>query len=316
MSNFILSFDLAFEDRYGDKEGPERNYTDIYTCSLLTVHVDPVVIRDYHKCPQPGDRHKRDKAARVVGRDFQRVDDTADFTVTIQYSTNIQQPGKEPDPLDRPARVDISSSPEMVPTFFDGDGKPRLNTAGDLMVGYRSVPFLDITVQKNVAEYPDWMWDYVGTTNKFPVTLKKKTFDSRTLRIENIDAPDLEYENGRWFHALTFQIRHDPRTFDDIRYSMGFNEIAKVDTGLKVIPKGANPGDVTVENTKVYRQVKRRITIGSPAEYPTEPEFLDEDGARIELKPDRKGRFDLSRLHILRFRDDVQTDFSKLPFNK
>lgn len=319
MSQFILSFDLAFEDRYDDKEGPERNYTEIYCCRLATVEVDPIVIREYRKCPQLGDKHYRDKAAHVVSRQFQRVDDTADFNVTIQYSTNIQEPEREPDPLKRPARIDISSSPEMVPTFLDGDGKPRLNTAGDLVIGYRRVPFLEITIQKNVPDYPDWMWHYDGTVNKYPVTLQKKqgkpkVFHPRTLRIEGIDAPDLEYENGKWFYPLTFRLRHDPSTFDEYIYSAGFNELAKVDTGLKSIPKGVAPGDVTIENSKVYKQVKRRITIGTPAEYPTEPEFLDRDGKRIELKPDRKGRFDLSQLHLLQFKDDYQTDFSLLPF--
>ncbi|WP_417396896.1 hypothetical protein [Gimesia chilikensis] len=314
MANPIVRFDLMFEDRYEDKVGPERNFTDIYSCTLASVDVDPILIRTHSKCPQLGDKHKRDLAARVVHRQFQRVDDTVDFNVTINYSTDIEQPDKEPNPLHRPAQIDISSSPEMVPTFFDGKGKPRLNTAGDLIVGYRRVPFLDITVQKNVADYPEWLWDFDGTVNRDPITLRKKEFDSRTLRIEGIDIPDKQFENGKWFYPLTFRIRHDPRTFDDIRYSMGLNELVRVDTGLKSIPNGINPGDVTIENSKVYRQVKRRITIGTPAEYPTEPEFLDKEGARIELIPDRKGRFDLDRLHLLKFSDDIQTDYSILPF--
>lgn len=314
MAQLIQSFDLAFEDRYDDKEGPERNYTEIYACSLASVDVDPIVIRNYSKCPQLGDTHKKDKAAHVVSRGFQRVDDTADFDVTITYSTDIKNPKEDPNPLKRPAKIDITSSPEMVPTYFDGEGKPRLNTAGDLIIGYRRVPFLDITVQKNVTAYPGWLWDYDGTTNKNAITIRKRRFPKRTLRVEGIGAPDLEYENGYWYYPLTFRIRHDPRTFDDIRFSMGFNEIVKVDTGKKFIPPGTDPGDITIENSKVYQKLKRRIVIGTPAEYPTEPEFLDEFGARIELKPDRKGKFDLSRLHLLRFEDDIQTDFSKLPF--
>lgn len=317
MSKDIIYFDLAFGDSYGDKEGPERNYTDIYSCTLRSIDVDPVVIADYRKCPQPGQPHRKDRAARVVSRNFQRVDDTVDFDVTINYSTNIQQPSKEPNPLNRRAVIDMTSSPEMVPTFFDGEDNPRLNTAGDLIVGYRRVPFLDISVQKNVADYPEWMWDYDGTVNRFPVTIRKRTFPSRTLRMEGIESPDLDYENGVWFYRLNFRIRHDPRTFDDIRYSMGFNEIAKVDTGKRDFPPGLDPATVTIESSKkyaIYKNVKRRITIGTPAEYPTDPEFLDKDGARIELQPDRKGRFDLSRLHVLRFKDDIQTDFSKLPF--
>lgn len=314
MANSVTSWELAFEDSYEFKEGPSRNYTEVYACSLASVAVDSTVIRSYPKCPDLGDKHKRDTAALCNHVTVQRVGDTADFDVTVKYSTNIQHKDREPNPLNRAAVIDIISSPEQVPTFFDGEGNPRLNTAGDLIVGYRRIPFLDITVKKNVAQYPDWMWDYDGTVNKYPITIRDREFDKRTLRIEGIGSPDLDYENGYEFYALTFRIRYDPRTHDDIRYSMGFNEIATIDTGQTYIPPGIDPADVTISNSKVYEKVKRRITTGNPAEYVTDKAFLDKDGALIELKTDRKGRFDVSRLHLLRFTDDIQTDFSELPF--
>ncbi len=314
MANSVISWELAFEDSYEIKEGPAIVHTEVYSCILASVAIDSTVIRSFSKCPDLGDSHKRDTAARCISVNVVRVDDTAEFTVTVKYSTNIQHKEREPNPINRPAVIDIVSSPEQVPTFFDGEGNPRLNTAGDLVVGYRRIPFLDITVKKNVAQYPDWMWDYDGTVNKFPITIRDKEFEKRTLRIEGIDAPDLVYENGYEFYALTFRIRFDPRTHDDIRYSMGFNEIAVVDTGKTYIPPGIDPGDVTVSNSKVTAKIKRRITTGDPAEYITEEAFLDKAGALIELKEDRKGKFDVARLHLLRFTDDIQTDFTELPF--
>ncbi|QDT94261.1 hypothetical protein [Gimesia algae] len=312
MANSVISWELAFEDSYEIKEGPARAYTEVYSCSLASVATDSTVIRSYSKCPDLGDKHKRDTAARCISVTVARVDDTADFIVTVKYSTNIQHKDREENPLNRPAVIDIVSSPEQVPTFFDGEGKPRLNTAGDLIVGYRRIPFLDITVKKNVPKYPDWMWDYDGTVNKHPITIRDKYFEKRTLRIEGIDAPDLVYENGYEFYALTFRIRFDPRTHDDIRYSQGFNEVVEVVSTY--IPPGIDPGDVTISNSKVTTKIKRRITTGDPAEYITEEAFLDKNGTLIEIKQDRKGKFDTSRLHLLRFTDDVQTDFTDLPF--
>lgn len=325
MAQIVEQWDLAFDDSAETKAGPERNYTQVFDVILDNVYRDAWYILTYSKCPKLGTHHWLDGAAFVVSIVTERVNDTAQWKVTVKWSTQIEDPANEPNPLNRPIVIDIDSTIESVPTYFDAKNNLLLNTAGDMVPGQRSLPFLSVTVKKNLPKYPDWMWDYNGTVNKNGVTIRKRKFPPRTLRVEGIGAPDKVFENGVWYYPFSYAMKSDPRTFDELRINQGFHELVKAGPDGNLPPSGQSPDgnrnpfgggnastSVVDDSAKKYDDqvqhdyyVKRRITVGSPPEYPTEPQFLDIKGRFIPVPR-------LQDVVVLRRRIEIEEDFSKL----
>lgn len=325
MGKIVRQWDLAFDDSAEMKAGPERNYTQVYDVILDSVSRDPWYILTYSKCPKLGTHHWLDGAAYVVSVLADREKDTPQWKVTIKWSTQIDDPKNDPNPLKRPIKIDIDSTIESVPTYFDNKDNLLLNTAGDMIPGQRSLPFMTIDVSKNLSKYPDWMWNYNGAVNKNAITIRKRKFAPRTLRVEGISSPDKVFENGVWYYPFSYQMKSDPRTFDELRINRGLHELVKVGPNGKLPPNGQstertpfggkssktkpivvdNPAkeyDVKIQNDSY---VKRRITIGTPAEYPTEPQFLDRSGKFIPVPR-------LKDIVVLRRRIETEENFKKL----
>lgn len=324
MSQYVKQWDLAFDDSAEMKAGPERNYTQVYDAILDSVFRDPWYILTYPKCPKLGTPHQHDDAAFVISVVPERVGDTAQWKVTVKYSTLIDDPDNDPNPLERPAKIDIQSTIESVTTLFDARGNLLLNTAGDLVPGQRSLTFLTVTVKKNLPKYPDWMWDYSSTVNTNTITIRKHKFPSRTLRLEEISSPDQTFENGVWYYPFSYTMKSDPRTFDEIRINQGLHELVKAGGGAASDGNGGgrtfsngttdatgesivldNPAEVYEGTVQQDYYVKRRITIGTPPEYPSEPQFLDVNGKHIPVPK-------LKDIVVLRRRTEIEKDFSKL----
>ncbi|MFH1302326.1 MAG: hypothetical protein ABIK07_14795 [Planctomycetota bacterium] len=296
MAQFVKQWDLAFDDSAEVRVGPERTYTQVFDVILDTVYRDAWYILTYSKCPKLGTHHWLDGAAYVVSVLTERVKDTPQWTVTVKWSTQIDDPKNDPNPLKRPAVIDIDSTIESVTTFFDAKGNLLLNKAGDLVPGQRSLPFLTVTVKKNLAKYPDWMWDYNGTVNEKTITIRKRKFPPRTLRVEHIGAPDLTFENGKYFYPFTYTMKSDPRTYDEVRINQGFHEL---------VPENL-ANFHTVNGKIVYdKYIKRRITIGSPPEYPSEMQYLDNNGRYL---PNPKPK----DIVVMKRRIEIEENFSKL----
>ncbi|QDV53695.1 hypothetical protein [Gimesia fumaroli] len=293
MGKFVKQWDLAFDDSAEVRVGPERNYTHVYDVILDTVYRDAWYILTYPKCPKLGSPHQFDGAAYVVSVFPERVKDTEQWKVTVKWSTQIDDPKHDANPLNRPAVIDIDSTIESVTTFFDAKGELLLNTAGDLIPGQRSLPFLTVTIKKNLARYPDWMWYYNGTVNENGITIRKHKFPPRTLRVEHIGSPDLTFENGTYYYPFTYTMKSDPRTYDEVRINQGFHEL--VPDGYTVNKSGTAEKDFK----------KKRITIGTPPEYPSEKQYLDENGRYL---PNPKPK----DIVVLKRRIEIEKNFSKL----
>lgn len=295
----VIAWDLAFEDTADLKDGPERNYKYVFIATLASVYTDPSVIWKYSECPKWGQRHQFDIAAFVVSVVAERMDDTRDWKVTVQYSTNVDDPDKKENPLERPAKIKKVNTFKDKPTVLDGKGRPRVNSAGDLVPTTTNKPIQKISVLKNVAKIPDWFRDLPGSVNKSTVRIQKERYAPRTLLLMQGEQPDIEYQNGKSFYPLSFELEYDAETHDKPEISRGFHELVpETYMGIPLEP---------------IKLIKRRITIGKAGEYPKTPQFLDEEGKHIEI--DKKdGKLDLSKIHIIRYSDFPEANLGNLPY--
>ncbi|WP_417392040.1 hypothetical protein [Gimesia sp.] len=303
---------IAWRPGYGDSaeatEGPAQNYTETFVATLRTKNTSPVAIFKYRECPKRGERHRDDPAAYVSRIRPVRIGQTRLWMVTIDYTTDITSASNEADPLKRPAIITVDTVMKEVKTFFDGDGKLLINTAGDLTPGITEIPFQIYTVRKNVADIPDWFLGWPGGVNERDFILENKVFKARTMRLEPTKRPEKVLENGKWYYPLEYSLKYDSGTHDSIEPSMGFHELIPG----KYIKPGTDPGDINISNTNTL--IKTRIKVGTPPEYPKEPQFLDKNGRLIVLEEDKKrGGIDLSKIYIMRRNKHRKYDFSVLP---
>lgn len=281
-------------------EGPVRNYKYTYYATLRHVSVDPFYIFQYSKCPQPGKGHQYDGAAYCNRVKLSQVNTSKVYKVEAEYTTDIQNPKNDPNPLKRPAVIDISGFTREVPTVLDGQGLPILNTAGDLEVVTTEKPFLNFRVRKNVGRVPDWFFQLAGTVNRYKIEIEKREYAARTMKLLAPSRPAKVLENGMEFYEIEFNLEYDFDTWDLIEPARGFHELIPT---IELTDKG-----------EVTKLVKKRITVGTPPEYPKEKQFLDKNGRAIILEPDKKGGIDLKKIYIQRKRRLREADFKDLPF--
>lgn len=291
-----------------DEQGPSRKFTRFFWATLQDVNTDPFHIYNYRECPKLGDKHPLFKAALCIRRKLNQVGESNVYKVEIEYSTENGDANNDPNPLKRPAIIDIETRLEEVETFRDGKGRIRLNTAGDILVGTTLKPFQDITIQKNLAQVPDWFRTLPGSVNDSPVDIDGETYDARTLLMGTTSRPSRELENEVYYYPMTFQLTFDPDTHDTFVPSTGFHFLDQ------------NPSANEVKANKILGlpsrpivYTKKRITIG-PGDYPSEPQYLDKNGQHIQLEQDKKrGGLDASAIYILRFSDFREEDLNVIP---
>lgn len=299
MARNIIDWQRGHGDTAEMKEGPARNYTRSYYATLRSVRVDPFYIFQFKDCPQLGERHEKDKAAYCFSVKLNQVGSTAVWKAVCEWTTDIENPKHDPNPLKRPAEIDITGGLKQVATVVDGLGLPIINTAGDLEVRTIDKPIQNIRVQKNVAKVPYWFWWLPGSVNKFAVKIEKHRHLPRTLKLLPPHRAKLTLENGKWFYPLDYTLEQDEDTHDEIDVSRGFHELV--------------PEIQHTKNGPVTRLIKKRITVGTPPEYPKEKQFLDKHGRALILDPDNKGGIDLKKIHVIRRRILPEKNLNRLP---
>lgn len=292
------------------EQGPVTKFTRYYWATLDSVDTDPFVIFSYKKCPQLGDRHEAYPAALVIRVKLDQVGASKIYKVAVEYSTDATNADNNPNPLKRPAIIDISTTLEEVETFRDGKGRIRINTAGDIQVGTTLKPIQRISIQKNVPQVPDWFHTMPGSVNKYNVTIDGTVYKKRTLLLGASERPGRILENKVWYYPIRFELIHDADTHDTFEPSTGFHEIVQVPSAEQI--RIANFWGTT-HDPIVYK--KKRITVGEGVnDYPNEPQYLDKNGVHINLEPDkRNGGLDTSNIYILRYNDYREENFSRLP---
>lgn len=291
-------------------QGPETRYTRYYWATLATVNTDPNYIFKYKDCPKPGQRHDENPGALVTRVVPSQVGTSRVYKVEVEYSTVANEASNDPDPLNRPAVIDIETTLEEVETFRDGKGRIRINTAGDIQIGTTLKPIKNITIQKNVSKVPNWFHEMPGSVNSSSIIIDSVRYDARTLLLGSSSRPDRILENEVWYYPLRYQLKYDAETHDTFEPSTGYHELVQVPSDDKI--KADKIAGITPDPI-VF--AKRRITLEEgKGDYPNEPQYLDKNGRRIELNPDKvRGGLDTSNIHIIRRNDFREANFNILP---
>lgn len=148
------------------------------------------------------------------------------WEATVPYSTELPEQRFDPNPLARPAIVTWNSQTESIPTVFDADGKPMVNTAGELLIGEeRRRTLWEIQVQKNVVRVPRWVKGFQNCTNQDAVRLDGETFAPETLLLDRLTIGEVQQENNVRFRGLSMTLLFDEFTWVTERANRGFHEL-------------------------------------------------------------------------------------------
>lgn len=271
-----------------DANGPTR--VRQFKCKVTTPLGAEDDLYAFRRDLQYGSTHPSNRLLRVsnwqsrqAARGFNR-DGHYLFAVTVTYSTQ----GGELDvsPLDLPADITLGTEQYEGLTCYDAEGVPILNSAGDLVYLPVESSRWIFNVSKNLPAVPQWLLDFNNATNSGLVTIKGIPCGKGTVMCKNVFAAKDESAkvNGRTvnFVPFSYQLHYQREGWKGKHPNVGFNEKLEVD-----IPQESDTvvGKIIVENGKVKTTkqiVKRRIKIGFPAEYPTEPQPLDKKGKLIK----------------------------------
>lgn len=212
------------------------------------------------KLPKPFDPHPDDDEALVLDINLDRVDGRR-FDVEVQYDSSVEKVERPENPLDRPARIAFTSVKERVAADKDRDGKPLVNTAGDLLTGIEKNRRLwRISIQKNVPAVPRWILDAGDVVNEDAVRLRGVEFPPETLVVDDISIPEPSIENKVEFIPLVLVLLYNKRTWVETALNFGLRE--------KAVLRDSNTG-------KTYEDLVPVMINGQPT---SEPVPLDEDG--------------------------------------
>lgn len=300
MSATVIDWREAYEDSAEFTEGPVNNYTKTFQATLRKINTPLTEIGKYKDCPKVGQSLKEDPFSKVKSVKPSRIGQTRVCKVVVEYSSEAAKGNNNPDPLQRPAVITMSTETKDVPTFFEANGRLRINSAGDLVPGTKQKTFQVYRIQKNVGNVPDWFLEWPGSVNSYGFTLEGKVKPERTMLLLPTERPQRTLENNVWYYPLVYSLRQDKDTYDVIEPSMGYHELYPVIELIK--------------GKYVTKYRKQRITVGDPADYPKKPQFLTKQGFKMVLQEDKKkGGIDLSEVYIQERRDLDERDFSVLP---
>lgn len=201
------------------------------------------------------------------------------FGLTVTYSTESNE--LQTSPLDLPAQVTLSTEQYEGLTCYDGKGKPMCNTAGDFIYLPKEDSRWIFDVSVNLPSVPTWLLDFNNAVNNGLVSVKGLSCAKQTLMCKNVRAGGSESANVRGrtvnFIPFSFQLHFRPETWKGRHPNVGFSEIVETEVPLE----DKKTDKVVTRNGKVVmvtKKTKRRIQVGFPKEYPTEPQPLDQKG--------------------------------------
>jgi hypothetical protein len=266
-------------------------------------------------------------AARVRELEIQQRKHSLIFDVRITYSTAFEFSA---DPLSRPAVIREQSAKLQQAITRDADGRPIINTAGDLILDLnRNVPLLVFEIQKNVSSAPLWFKTYPDSINSDALIVDGLPCDPGTLVMDEFSLSErIEGEHSVPYRVLRFHLVYADAGWDEVVLNRGVHEISLV---------GVNPYNregVSDPLVAVRVKVPNVSKDGQPLQ---QPAFLDLEGRRPRLKEglrepsyladvrrlieggatnfreDIKDPLDLSDIITLRFNTHVRLPFGGLP---
>lgn len=158
----------------------------------------------------------------------------------------------QPNPLLRPVQVRMKSLRYREAIFrcksrrvVDGSGSEvatltgttTANSAGD----YIDPPvemdrsYWQVTLTKNVADWPGWLLDIDNPVNDASVTIKTRTFAAGTLRVDDIDISELQSEGEYEYYVITIVLEYRKNGHKVLAQDQGFRKIKSGGGGLEEI---------------------------------------------------------------------------------
>jgi hypothetical protein len=176
--------------------------------------------------------------------------------VDVEYTNTIDN-----DPMAAPARFSSRTQSLQSYTLVDRDGRPLLNTAGDLIVPIpRKELIVVYTVRKNLApQFPQWLNQFGEAVNADSVNINGLICPPNTLTVGGITIEDEQEANGFGYRPVSLEIHYRQSGWSTLVPSMGFRE--------KLLDEDGQP---VLENIMEHgKPIKRAM-------------LLDEDGRAIK----------------------------------
>jgi hypothetical protein len=181
----------------------------------------------------PGQPHPNRPGLRVKSHDAKRDPKNGlIWHVQVSYDTQPRR-DREIHPLERPTKWSSGSNERRMPALEDAEGKPCVNTAGDLYDDpplERNRPTQIMKFRKNVpASLPPWFTGgFEGKINADTVFIRGLPFDPQTLLLEVLslgEDQEEEYEGEDvLFAELSGELWFRPDGWKTRRPSIGWRE--------------------------------------------------------------------------------------------
>lgn len=232
------------------------------------------------------------------------------WEVSAGFSSVQLEAPKSDNPLDDPAKIEISTELVSEEGYLDVDGNPMMNTAGTLIKSPVEIPRSDIQISKNISIYSGWLKNIAGIVNNSPVRIKGILWETGTLKVVSVHIGDTEYRNKTAFMVAKVTMRHKAEGWETTTLNMGYYELRPDPTG-RIIDKSGQVGLVR----------HRCLTMGTEGEPENQPVFLDKNGKRPTVvivengirKEIPKCPLEPKDIVVLRFKRFRPFDFKRLP---
>ena len=217
-----------------DGEGPafqqdERGHKTYTTRHLVTVDApmtQPELLIDPAMPVPHVSTLGYDSEATCRTRGLKPWEDVYTWFLTIKWSTE-QLEDEETDPLLQIVTGGLRCVDVEEPCFYDVDGQPAVNTAGDLYGGLTKVgnnEIMPITYRSQL--WPIGLKAYNNTVNANTVSLFGEDYAPRTLWMKNLVLPENESESfGTYYYETRYEIHHDRKGYGRLLPNSGLHEL-------------------------------------------------------------------------------------------
>lgn len=227
----------------------------------------PYDVGSHPSLPVIGSVHPDDSFAWCTDIDVAPSEPWAGWTVTATYTTEREI---TENPLSEPAVITWNSEQYQKPVTIDKDEKLIVNSAGDpfdppaMMDDAR----VSVTVTKNVASVPSWVFEYHNAINSASFTIDGRTIAARTAKVQSLSIGERQFRNDVQFRVLTYSMTFRYEGWPLVLLDAGMRKIsgatrvpiANADAPVPLDGLGAPIADPTFDNAVygtfyVYREV-------------------------------------------------------------
>jgi hypothetical protein len=225
----ILSISDPIDDFEVDEdETLNRDYSTTHVVtvsdsadSTRTILADPL-------CPQPHiTTPPWDDGVKCRRRRLTAWEDGYTWMLRVTWSSKMDFEQPDTDPLARPVKGAVRCVNSERPVFADGEGRPLVNSAGDIyrgMMATGNVFVVDVTTY--FTSWPIALLRLNNSINAGAVTMFGIPFPARTCWLQNVVIPeDPTEENGRWYWRVPYEVHVDGRGYFTTLPNAGRNKI-------------------------------------------------------------------------------------------